>query len=378
MELMDGLEPMKLMLESSLTGLRDGNGVSVYLHSGGMSRRIRILARLARSLASLHGRALAYGDLSPANIFVSMAHQYSEVWLIDCDNLSVLSHEGGQKVYTPDYGAPEILRNESGINSLTDSWSFSVIAFQLLSMLHPLKGDMVNDGTPELEDAALHGELPWIDHPGDERNRTINGLPRDQILTKRLREYFEQCFNAGLNDPEARPSLAAWAEAFEAASMLLARCDSDLGCGNAFLFNARRECPFCGHIQARERALILKHYVHATLAELGDEAKEKDQWLRTSDLQLVDLGEPVDLHSSPVGSSTYSDSPIVCRLDLCKDGLWIEPTSSTPLFLQREKNRKIEKVRLRTLLKAEWKQNLQLALHIGDLDKLHTAWRFEW
>jgi DNA-binding helix-hairpin-helix protein with protein kinase domain len=378
MELMDGLEPMKLMLESSLTGLRDGNGVSTYLQSGGMSRRIRILARLARSLALLHGRALAYGDLSPANIFVSKAHQYSEVWLIDCDNLSVLSHEGGQKVYTPDYGAPEILRNESGINSLTDSWSFAVIAFQLLSMLHPLKGDMVNDGTPELEDAALHGELPWIDHPGDERNRTINGLPRDQILTKRLREYFEQCFNAGLSDPEARPSLAAWAEAFEAASMLMARCDPDLGCGNAFLFNARRECPFCGHIQARERVLILKHYVHATLAELGDEAKEKDQWLRTSDLQLVDLGEPVDLHSSPVGSSTYSDSPIVCRLDLSKDGLWIEPTSSAPLFLQREKNKKIEKVRLRTLLKAEWKQNLQLALHIGDLDKLHTAWRFEW
>jgi serine/threonine protein kinase len=378
MELMDGLESMKPMLESSLTGLRENRGIATFLDSGGISRRIFVLAKLARSLASLHGRALAYGDLSPANVFVSKAHEFSEVWLIDCDNLSILSREGGQKVYTPDYGAPEILRSESGINSLTDSWSFAVIAFQLLTMLHPLKGDMVDQGAPEVEDAALHGELPWIDHPDDKRNRTESGLPRDQILTKRLRGYFEQCFNAGLNDPDARPSLAAWAEAFEAASMLLTRCDPDLGCGNAFLFNARRECPFCGHIQAAERSLLLQHYVHAPLAELGDESREQDQWLRTSDLQLLYLNSPSEIHSSPVGSTTYSESPTVCRLELTTEGLWIEPTSSVPLSLQRQKNQKIESIRRRTLLKTEWKQTSQFALHIGDMGKLHTAWRFVW
>ena len=378
MELMDGLEPMKMMLESSLTGLREGRGIATYLDSGGMSRRIRVLGKLARSLASLHGRALAYGDLSPTNVFVSKAHEFSEVWLIDCDNLSVLSREGGQKVYTPDYGAPEILRGESGINTLTDSWSFAVIAFQLLTMLHPLKGELVDDGEPEIEDAALHGEFPWIDHPEDKRNQTSAGLPRDQILTKRLRGYFEQCFNTGLSDPEARPSLAAWAEAFEAASALMTRCDPDTGCGNSFLFNARRECPFCGHVQAAERALLLQHYVHAPLSELGEDAQEQDQWLRTSDLQLIAFGETAEIRSSPVGSATYAESPVVCRLELSKDGLWVEPISSVPLVLQREKNQKTEQVRRRTLLKSEWKQESKFALHIGSTDKLHTAWRFVW
>lgn len=378
MELMDGLEPMKTMFEHSLLAVQEGRGLIAYTESGGLSRRVRLLARLGRSLASLHGRALAYGDLSPANVFVSKLHQYNEVWLIDCDNISVLSRECGQKAYTPDYGAPEILRGESGINSLTDSWSFAVLAFQLLTLLHPLKGNLVSDGAPELEDAALRGDIPWIDHPTDERNRSQVGLPRDQLLTKRLREDFEQCFNAGLSDPDKRPSLSAWAEAFEAATMLLAQCDVGSGCGSSFLFNSRRECPFCGHIQSSDHFLLLQHYVHAPLSDLGDDATEADQWLHTRELQLVGIEEPVELHSSPVGSSTYSESPVIGRLELCKEGLWIEPMSSIPLTLQRGKNQKVEKVKHRMLLKAEWKQESRLALHMGEMTNLHTAWRFIW
>ena len=119
------------MLDSSFNALRDGNGLTGFRNTGGLSRRVRVLARLARLLASLHGRALAYGDLSPTNIFVSRSHEHAEVWLIDCDNISVLCREGGQKIYTREYGAPEVLRRDSGINSLTDSWSFAVIAFQI-------------------------------------------------------------------------------------------------------------------------------------------------------------------------------------------------------------------------------------------------------
>lgn len=46
-------------------------GAEGFLRTGGLHRRLRLLAKLARTLAKLHGRGLAYGDLSPANIFVS-------------------------------------------------------------------------------------------------------------------------------------------------------------------------------------------------------------------------------------------------------------------------------------------------------------------
>lgn len=378
MELMDGLEPLKTLLENSLIAVQEGRGLTSYQDTGGLSRRVRLLSRLARSMAALHGRALAYGDLSPSNVFVSKSHAYNEVWLIDCDNISVLSREGGQKVYTPDYGAPEILREESGINSLTDSWSFAVLAFQLLTLLHPLKGDIINDGEPELEYLALRGELPWIDHPSDKRNQTNNGLPREQMLTKRLRESFEVCFNAGLNNAEYRPSMAAWAETFEAAAMLLVECDANGGCGNSFLFNSMRKCPFCNYVQSAEHFLLMHHYVHAPLSDLSEGATQKDQWLRTGELQLVTMENKVELHSSPVGSSNYAESPVIARLELNKEGLWIEPTSSIPLSLQREKNQKIEKVKHRMLLKSEWKENSAIALHLGNVTELHNAWRCVW
>lgn len=101
MELMDGLEPLGKMLEQSMLALQEGRGAEEYRATGGVSRRVRVLAKLARILADLHGRALVYGDLSPSNIFVSKAIDYHEVWLIDCDNISVLSRVGRQKRYGP-------------------------------------------------------------------------------------------------------------------------------------------------------------------------------------------------------------------------------------------------------------------------------------
>ena len=99
MELMDGLESLRLMMQTSLDGLREGGAIQPDLDTGGVQRRIRLLAKLARSLAAIHGKALAYGDLSPANIFVSKDINFSEAWLIDCDNLSVLSRDASKKVY---------------------------------------------------------------------------------------------------------------------------------------------------------------------------------------------------------------------------------------------------------------------------------------
>ncbi len=143
MELMDGLAPMADLMQTAADALMSDDGLSGYVTTGGLLRRLKILARLARILAELHGRGLAYGDLSPANVFTSQSLEYAEVWLIDADNVASQSRDGQQGVFTPDYGAPEIMRGESGINTLTDSWSFAVLAYRFLTLAHPLKGDAV-------------------------------------------------------------------------------------------------------------------------------------------------------------------------------------------------------------------------------------------
>ena len=90
-------------------------------------------------------------------------HEYAEAWLIDADNVASQSRDGQQGVFTPDYGAPEILRGESGINTLTDSWSFAVMAYRVLTLIHPLKGDVVLEGARPLCTVELAKDGLWIE-----------------------------------------------------------------------------------------------------------------------------------------------------------------------------------------------------------------------
>jgi DNA-binding helix-hairpin-helix protein with protein kinase domain len=59
----------------------------LYRDTGSFGRRLQILKQLAETLAKLHGRGLAFGDLSPNNIFVSQSVEHHQVWLIDADNI---------------------------------------------------------------------------------------------------------------------------------------------------------------------------------------------------------------------------------------------------------------------------------------------------
>ncbi len=378
MELMDGLIPLASLLEESMLAMRDGRGLHCFVESGGLSKRLRLMTGLSATLANLHGRGLAYGDLSPGNIFVSRSSQHAEVWLIDCDNISLLSHEGGQKIYTPDYGAPEIIRGESGINSLTDSWSVAVIAFQLLTLLHPLKGDLVTEGEPEDEERALAGEIAWVDDPDDGSNRATNGLPRDVVLTKELQRLFQQCFGPGRNDPGLRPTLSEWRAAFEAASAMLMMCDEGDGCGSSFYFKRARQCPFCDRIQDEAAHLLMMHYLYAPPTEEDrTEFDLQNPWIRTGHYMVLGK-QTVELKDSPVGSATYAENAPVCMLTMAEDGLFIEPAPGKRIALQSQRTQKTEVLTKKMRLRSASRRNDDYMLHLLDTDEMHYAWRFKW
>ncbi|PTA66918.1 protein kinase domain-containing protein [Deinococcus arcticus] len=209
-----------------------------YVRTGGLRRRLAVLARTARLLGHLHSRGLVYGDPSPANVLFSGDDTVS---LIDVDNLRYASKPLSERVLTPWFAAPEVYAGRSGVNSLTDAFAFAAMAFQTLTLVHPLLGDQVSQDEAEAEEAALRGEWPWIDHPHDDRNRSSTGLPRTLVLTPALRALAEQTFGEGLLDPLARPGLSAWEEAlWEAMDRLLA-CPS---CG-AEADHTLAECPWC-------------------------------------------------------------------------------------------------------------------------------------
>ncbi len=214
-----------------------------FLDTGGLQRRIRILMRLARTLAELHSRGIIYGDLSAQNVFVSESMEHQEVFLIDLDNLRTQT-SGHEYIFTPGYGAPEVVNRQAGISSLSDVYSFAVLAFQVLSLVHPFLGDMVSDGEPELEEEAFEGKLPWIEDESDLRNSCSTGVPRNMVLSPKMKRLFSQTFEGGRMDRKQRPGMNQWVETLEGAYRGLLQCPE---CRSTFFFNVHEvTCAFCG------------------------------------------------------------------------------------------------------------------------------------
>ncbi len=213
-----------------------------YIQGGGLRKRLLVLGRVAHVLSQLHGKGLAYGDLSPANVFISKSRDAHEVWLIDTDNLRYASAPcDADTFHTPGYGAPEVASGKSGATPLADVFSFAVIAFETLSRLHPFLGDMVQDGDPDLEEQAFAGELPWVDDPDDDSNRATPGLPRQLVLSPRLKHIFQEAFGPGRSDPTKRPRAMQWAEKLYGAADATIECPA---CAGSFYFTSP-QCPWC-------------------------------------------------------------------------------------------------------------------------------------
>jgi len=238
MELMSGMTPLKELIRPEIG---QASLVQWYFSGGGLRRRLRLLTTTADILLRLHSRGLIYSDLSPSNVFISSDISAEQVYLIDLDNLCYQSAPSESNVYTPLYGAPEVILGRSGPNTLTDAYAFAVIAFETLVGAHPLLGDMIHDGEPELEQQALEGRFPWIDSPADARNRSRFGLSRDMVLTKGLQSLFERAFGEGLTAPLKRPGMAEWSERLHRAANGMLRCP---GCTGTYDFRKTR-CPWC-------------------------------------------------------------------------------------------------------------------------------------
>ena len=215
-----------------------------YLATGGLRRRLRLLAKAAEILGRLHSIPLVYADVSPNNVFISSSAEASEVWLIDADNLHFESAPGPQ-VYTPGFGAPEIVAGRAPVSTLSDGYAFAVLAFYVLAQIHPFLGNLVEEGgweeSVDLEKQAYAGELPWVEDDDDDSNRSDKGIPRELVLTPRLTKLFQQTFGVGRQDAASRPSMLEWAEVLHQCADWTVACE---GCGSTF-YAPREKCPWC-------------------------------------------------------------------------------------------------------------------------------------
>ncbi|GHB02470.1 protein kinase [Shewanella indica] len=372
MELMDGLHPLSTDMERSFTSLVEGRGLTGYLLTGGLKRRLLLLAEIANTLARLHAKGLAYGDLSPSNIYVSQQVTHSRAWLIDCDNICANERTGWAHLYSPGYGAPEVVRGESGVNSLTDAWSFAVIAYQMLTLNHPLKGILVEDGELELEQQAYRGELPWALEPDDDTNEHSGGIPLDLVASNKMQELFHRCFEQGKCCAWERPTLSEWRCVLDEAISMLLVCHNP-ACESSYYRS--HACPFCKTATDANNSVLLTALVYSSDPELTEKL------LKTGFGRVLNRGETAALKRMPAGTSLFYESDEVCQIRLDEQGLSVNVIPGNRIILVR--NGKQEEITRRLLLSDSKKMGENYFLHLvqpqqSDGVTIHPVWAFRW
>lgn len=225
-----------------------------YASTGSTRRRLRGLAKCAAILARLHNAGMVYGDISPNNVFIGEGDT-PDLWLIDADNMRPELLSGGASVYTPGYGAPEVVQGRDQSRPRTDCWAFAVMAFKLLALCHPFIGEKVlqseeNDGdwaadgtAASMEDQAYAGHLPFVDDEDDDSNKGTSGFKRGLVTTPELRRLFQATFGAGREHPPSRPAMAFWALELTKAADHALDCPE---CAMSYFADDYESCPYCG------------------------------------------------------------------------------------------------------------------------------------
>ena len=211
--------------------------------TGGLTKRLQIGFLLAKSLRYLHINGYTYVDLSPNNVLVS--REKNSIAIIDADNIT-------SGVYRPIidgtnfYIAPEIGNKTAIANSITDTYSYAVLLFKMLTTCHPFIGDEAEDADPGwVQESVDKGLLEYIGDPESKENKNSNFENTQIFLTAELKELFRRTFVEGKLHSSLRPTLLEFMRACAHAKNLVIQCDHP-GCDAEYYYDVQKcLCPMC-------------------------------------------------------------------------------------------------------------------------------------
>jgi DNA-binding helix-hairpin-helix protein with protein kinase domain len=364
MRLLNGMVPMRSLIAEP----GEKTVGAFYQQTGGVGRRLNLLANTANLLARLHAVPLVYADISPNNVFISETTDASEVWLIDLDNLDYQS-PSAPSVYTPSFGAPEVVTGKSSVTTLSDCYSFAVLAFYVLAQVHPFIGDYVENGDwgdddgVDREQLAFQGDVPWIEDPDDNSNWSENGIPRHLVLSPPMRDLFQRTFGAGRKDRTKRPSMAEWADVLRRSVDRIVSCPD---CGSTFDI-ARANCPFCELSPSPS-------FIHMQVNRWDPELEDTDAsavsnravWHKMIDATPDSV---IEIRRHVVEATlAESEDPPVMRIGVLRSGITVEPLAGHEIHVARDG--RLVKVTGKTKLLMP-KQGEEVYLHFGKLNQPH-------
>lgn len=325
---------------------------------GDWLKYLQICLNLSRAVRRLHAAGLAHSDLSYKNVLIDP--QTGRACIIDIDGLVVPGKYPPDVVGTPDFIAPEVMATRTlelgdGRKKLpsisTDRHALSVLIYMYLLYRHPLRGPLVHDLDPGIdEELSMGSKALFIEHTKDRRNRPkadqLDGaeLPQGDvdklpytICGPFLSELFERAFMEGLHNPAQRPTAADWESALVKTIDLLQPCQNPDCNEKWYVFDnkLKPKCPFCSSPYKRQLP-VLNLYWSPTAGKFKPEnhrlmVYDKQSLYMWHVSRLISPNEKTKPeHKKPVGDFHFHN------------GRWVLINRSLPGMYDKSEDKKIE------------------------------------
>lgn len=178
-----------------------------------LPRRLQVCRNLAAAIAEMHRQQHYFVDVKPQNIV--MFKDTGIVCLLDNDSFSIAPAGAGARfpasAFTPEYLAPELLRNSmspgSVLSDTQDRFALAVLMFQILNFgLHPFQGvPQIATDEWNIDLCVKQGYYPH----GRQPHAAIRPSPASMhdCWEADTRALFDRAFVAA---PSQRPSAEEW------------------------------------------------------------------------------------------------------------------------------------------------------------------------
>ena len=137
----------------------DGTDLRSYCdqHQLGIEARLKLFLTVCAAVSHAHTHLVVHRDLKPSNL---MVNRNGEIKLLDFGIAKLVDHDAShaslQRVFTPEYAAPEQVRGES-ITTAVDVYALGLLLYELLTGRRPYK---VKDSTPAAYERAILDQEP--------------------------------------------------------------------------------------------------------------------------------------------------------------------------------------------------------------------------
>jgi len=191
----------------------------------GMELRLQLLAQVAGGLAYTHAASIIHGDVKPDNVLLTAPSRRTGTPL-PVAKLADFGRSGQRRVGTRTRGTgtlagergtmvymdPALLEGSASITAASDVYSFGIMAWQVLTGLHPYEAEMI----------ATLAPTATVAHKVEALRRHVLGGGRPSVATLVERDVpvavvalVESCWAPG---PASRPTMAEVHRALESAS----------------------------------------------------------------------------------------------------------------------------------------------------------------